>query len=85
MTRYHLEDIGQDLLWIDIEDGDIVGAGPYHNDLYAGKLSYDYYANKTLRKGNKIRYSESPDHPVLFIKYPIVKIERLETSAAGGE
>lgn len=81
VTRYWFEDQGQDLLYFDIEDGDIVAAGPFHNDLYAGQLNYDYYAGKELKVGGQIRYSKSPDHGVHTIKYPIVKIEKLQEAA----
>lgn len=76
--RYHLNDEGQDLVAIDIQGSKIVGVHiPSLNHLYVGLESYDYWAQKKLKKGGKIRYSKGPGDGVFTIKYPIVKIEEL--------
>ncbi len=72
IVRYHLKDEGQDLCFVDIEGDRIVDAG---SKTVIGKISYDYYADKTLKKGGKIRYSAGPDYAVYTIKYPIVRVE----------
>ena len=77
-VRYHFKDIGQDLLWFDVEGGKITGAGPFHNRLYAGMLHYDHYSTTPVKVGGFFRYSKSPQHEVLTIKYPIVRIEKLK-------
>lgn len=75
-VRYELADHGQDLLWIDIRGNKIVGAGfgSTNNSVFAGMLSYDFYAQKTLQPGDHIRYSKSPQDHVHTIKYQIVKV-----------
>lgn len=80
ITRYHLKDEGQDLTHIDIEGDKIVAAGVSStcHDLYVGMISYDYWARKDLKVGDKIRWSKSPEDPVETFKYPIVRIEEVD-------
>lgn len=75
--RYLLADEGQDLIHLDIDGGDIVGAGctPMMQEIYVGQLNYDHYEGKTLKVGDCIRVSKSPDDDILTIKWPIVAIE----------
>lgn len=80
---YEFEDEGQDLMSFTVKDGVIIDVSldtPILRSLYVGKLHYDYfgrlYPNKPLKVGEKFRYSESPDHEVLTIRYPVSKVLR---------
>lgn len=76
IVRYHFEDQGQDLLWFDIQDGEIISAGPFHHEIYAGQLNYDFYAEEEIKLGGNVRYSKTPMDNISYIKYPVVAIQR---------
>ena len=77
-TRLHLQDQCQDLLWIDIDRDLVLGAGPFHNDKYALMIFYNYYEGKPPRKGGSVKVSVGPDHPIMTIRWPIVKVEHIK-------
>lgn len=78
--KIHLKDEGQDLLWfiVDTSNDHITQAGPFHNQIYAGKY---VFCPRSLRTGMYVEYSDTPitvmHQPLTRIKYPITKIERL--------
>ena len=79
-VKIHLADVGQDLLWfiVDITSDRITEAGPFQNQIYAGKF---VFCPRALRTGMYVEYSDTPikviHQPLTRIKYPITKIERL--------
>lgn len=78
MTRYHLRNEKQDLLYVDIQGSYIVNGVPFRWDIYVNLVSVDALMGKTLKVGDYIRYASAPDRPHITIPWPIVKIEVLK-------
>ena len=74
-TRYWLKDQGQDLIYVDVDDRGNVLTYPYKGWLWYDQWSGD--SPKKLKRGATLLVSQSPQHDVLRIKYPITKIEVL--------
>lgn len=68
-TRIHLEDEGQDLLWLDVENGAVIDGGPYHGHLFNGR---QLAPRRKLEAGGRIFFADGH-----AIRYPIVRIETL--------
>lgn len=83
VTRYHLQDQQQDLLYLDISsEGVIVGVSPYCSDtlanIYIGQVCYDYFTGTDLAVGMCPQISKGPEHPISTLRYAVVKIENVD-------
>jgi hypothetical protein len=79
MKRYHLASQGTDLVSVDIKDGVIVGVMlPHLEKMFVGQLNYDFFADHKIKKGDQIRYSESPNHPIKKITWPVEKVQDIK-------
>ncbi|EJC0002958.1 hypothetical protein OFY43_004869 [Salmonella enterica] len=65
-------DYGQDLLYFIVQDGIIIKAGPYHNDIYSGKR----VLNSEFKIGGQVELSHKDKST--FIKYPIEALTEQE-------
>lgn len=87
VTRFHFEDGGQDLTWMDVNsDGVISDCGPFHQRVYTGWVCYSHHEYSTPERGYPkvggfLKVSKSADDYITTIKYPVVKIENVEVSA----
>jgi hypothetical protein len=79
-VRIHLQDQGQDFLWLDLErcdDGDYraVDCGPFQARMWTGY----FVARNSVRKGRKpLIAKDNEDYSSL--KYPITRVERLKST-----
>jgi hypothetical protein len=78
MTRVHLEDKGQDLLHFDYDENDvlpsIMNAGPFQGGFYNGCFIMN---PEGIKVGNYVQHSKSPLSGIYQLKYPIVRIEKI--------
>lgn len=77
IKRIHLRDEGQDLLWIDVQDGFIVDAGPFNGQWLVGQIFCNHWFGQKLRKGSFVKFSRDPQHGYIQLDYPIDRVEEL--------
>lgn len=72
-TKITLEDKGQDLLWLRVnEDGLVEEAGPFQNEMWKGSYLPVWFA----RVGQLCPIHSFPHIIRFFLKYKIVSIEK---------
>jgi hypothetical protein len=70
----HLEDHGQDFLWWEVKDGEVIDAGPFQRDVWRGTQLLDGH----VVAGNRL-YIETPTGSDLaLLNYPVTRIEYLD-------
>lgn len=75
VTRIHLEDEGQDLLWLDVENGVICGGGPFHGHIFRGR---GIAPKLPLTAGRRLILTNGS-----VIRYPIVRVEDRDDTGPG--
>jgi hypothetical protein len=68
----HLEDSGQDLLWLEIENSQVMDGGPLHGHIFKGRLLNPH----SLKTGLRPEFSNGDR-----LRYPITRIVKKETAA----
>lgn len=73
-TKITLEDNGQDLLWLTIEDNTVIDGGPYHGDLYKGAI----VPMINVEIGEMLPIHHPPQIIFGFLRYKVEKVEQLK-------
>lgn len=75
MVKITLEDKGQDILWLIIDDSVVVNAGPYQWHLWEGAT----IPMSMVKVGQPCPVHHPPHIKFGFLKYRVEKIEEVES------
>lgn len=72
-TKITLEDEGQDLLWLIIENNTVVDGGPFHGGLYEGAI----VPMVNVKVGELLPIHHPPLIEYGFLRYIVEKVEQI--------
>ena len=72
-TKITLEDEGQDLLWLVVENNTVVDGGPYHGGLYKDAV----VPMVNVEIGKRLPIHHPPQIIFGFLRYTVEKVEQI--------
>lgn len=73
MTKITLEDLGQDFLWLMVnDDGRVIDAGPYQANIWRGA----YIPLQFVRVGERCPIHHPPHIKFGYLRYRVTEIDR---------